>query len=576
MIVAVLLAAVILFGWPYLTAALFPEMVAQQQAAERQAAQPASGNAAPGISAAPSSASGVEAPGTTPARTVRAALGGGNRVIVETPRLRGSINLVGARIDDITLTRHRQSLAEGAPPVRLFAPGGTRSAYFAGLGWSGSGAALPGPDTLWTASGSRLTPTTPVTLSWDNGGGQLFEIFLSVDADYMFTARQRVTNRGSGPVAVAPYAYLNRIGLSPDPDTWTIHTGVMGVFNRAADYDMDAETIGDAGTNGITRTTTGGWLGFTDHFWLGAVIPEQNVRVDTAVRAGSGNLYQANFAYPQTVLSPGRSLTRNARIFAGAKEIEVLDRYMDGGITMFDQATDWGWFKWFAKPIYYLLEWLFALVGNFGVAIMLLTLLIRLLMFPIAQRQFASMAQMRIVQPKLKALQDKYKDDKPRLQQAMMELYKTEKINPLAGCLPILIQIPIFYALYKCLMLAVEMRHQPFALWIKDLSAPDPATFLNLFGLLDFTPPALLAVGVLALLLGLTMWVQFKLNPPPPDPIQAQMFSIMPWILMFVMAPFAAGLLLYWITNNILSIGQQRLLYARYPEMKQAMATPAK
>ena len=580
LVIAVLAAALILFGWPYLTAALFPEMAAQQEAAEQSAAATVAPRA-PGADAP--TAPGTGAPGTVaPAtgsatvRTVAAALRGGNRVIIETPALRGSLNLVGARIDDIVLIRHRQTLAEGSQPVRLFAPGGTEKAYFAGLGWSGSGAAIPGPETLWTASGTRLTPDTPVTLSWDNGAGQLFEIILSVDRDYMFTARQRVTNRGTGPVAVAPYAYLNRIGLSPDPDTWTIHNGAMGVFNGEANYDFDADNIGAAGANGLTRATTGGWLGFTDHFWLGALVPDQNVRVDTAVRSGAGNLYQANFAYPQSVVAPGRAVTRDVRIFAGAKEIEVLDRYMAGGVAMFDRAIDWGWFMWFAKPIYYALEWLFALVKNFGVAIMLLTLGIRLLMFPIAQKQFASMAQMRIVQPKLKALQDKYKDDKPRLQQAMMELYKTEKINPLAGCLPIVIQIPIFYALYKVLMLVVEMRHQPFALWIKDLSVPDTATFLNLFGLLDFTPPALLSVGVLALLLGITMWAQFKLNPPPPDPIQAQLFAIMPWILMFVMAPFAAGLLLYWITNNILSIGQQRLLYARYPEMKQAMATPAK
>jgi YidC/Oxa1 family membrane protein insertase len=571
MVIAVLAAALILFGWPYLTALIFPEIAAEQaaqQAAPRAPVESASATATPGA-VAPAAA------GTT-IRPVAAALRGGNRVTIETPRLRGSINLVGARIDDIVLTRHRQNIAEDSPPVRLFAPGGTARAYFAGLGWSGSGAAMPTPETVWTTSGTRLTPTTPVTLSWDNGSGQVFEIILSVDADYMFTARQRVTNRGTGPVAVAPYAYLNRIGLSPDPDTWTIHTGVMGVFNGAADYDQDAETIAEAGANGITRATTGGWLGFTDHFWLGALIPEQNVRVDTAIRAGESNLYQANFAYPQTVIAPGRAVTRDVRIFAGAKEIDVVDRYLDSGIQLFDQATDWGWFKWFAKPIYYALEWLFDLVKNFGFAIMLLTLGIRLLMFPIAQKQFASMAAMRVVQPKLKALQDKYKDDKPRLQQAMMELYKTEKINPLAGCLPILIQIPIFYALYKVLMLSVEMRHQPFIGWIDDLSAPDKATFLNLFGYLDFTPPAMLAVGVLALLLGITMWAQFKLNPPPPDPIQAQMFSIMPWILMFVMAPFAAGLLLYWITNNILSIGQQRLLYARYPAMKQAMATPTK
>ncbi len=568
MILAALLAGLILFGWPYLTAFLFPEMAAQQEAAQ-QAPQSGGAVAAPGAPAAGS----VNAPAANAAapRTVAQSLSGGNRVIVETPRLRGSINLVGARIDDIVLTQHDQRLA-GEQPVRLFAPGGTARAYFAGLGWSGTGTALPTETTVWQASGTRLTPTTPVTLSWNNGANVTYEILLSVDEDYMFTARQRVTNRGSAAVQLAPHAYLNRIGASPDPSTWTIHTGAMGVFNGAADYDIDPETIDEAGSNGVTRASRGGWLGFTDHYWLGALVPAQNQRVDAAFRSGEGELYQANFSYAPVAIAPGQALTRETRVFAGAKEIGVLDRYMESGVALFDQATDWGWFKWFAKPIYYALEWLFRLVGNFGLAIMLLTLSIRLLMFPIAQRQFASMAQMRIVQPKLQALQEKYKDDKPRLQQEMMQLYKTEKINPLAGCLPILIQIPIFYALYKVLMLAVEMRHQPFFGWIRDLSAPDTATLLNLFGYLNFTPPSFLAIGVLAVLLGVTMWAQFKLNPPPPDPIQAQMFAIMPWILMFVMAPFAAGLLLYWITNNLLSIGQQRLLYARYPEMKQAMA----
>ena len=566
MILAAILAGLILIGWPYLAALVYPEAANPPATVETTAAAGA--------------VAGAAAPGTVPAigrpaaiRAPEAVLrdGAPQRIAIETPRIRGSLNLVGARIDDIVLKNHRQTIERDAPAVRLFAPGGTARAYFAGLGWSGTGAAVPGPDTLWRASGTRLTPTTPVTLAWDNGQGQLFEIILSVDDSYMFTARQRVTNRGTAPVSVGSYAYLNRVGVSPDPSTWTIHTGAMGVFDGVADYDMDPDSIREAGSAGVTRATTGGWLGFTDHYWLGAVIPQQGARVETAVRAGESGLYQANFAYPQRIVAPGRAVTHQAQIFAGAKEARILDSYADAGIPNFDLATDWGWFKWFAKPIYYALEMLFRLVGNFGVAIMLLTLGIRLIMYPIAQKQFASMAQMRIVQPKMKALQERYKDDKPRLQQEMMELYKREKINPLAGCLPILIQIPIFYALYKSLMLSVEMRHQPFALWIHDLSAPDPAMILNLFGLLPFTPPSFLGIGVLAVLLGVTMWAQFKLNPPPPDPIQAQMFSIMPWVLMFVMAPFAAGLLLYWITNNILSIGQQRLLYARYPEMRQAM-----
>jgi YidC/Oxa1 family membrane protein insertase len=576
LIIAALAAALILFGWPTLTGLLFPQYAAEQAAAEQAAAEQGARReaAAPGATASATTAPNAARP--TRRQSVEAALAGGNRIIVETPKLRGSINLRGAQIDDLTLVNYRQTIDRNSPPVRLFSPATTRDYYFAEASWlgaAGSAVALPTRDTLWTApTGTRLTPTTPVTLTHDNGQGQVFTITYAVDANYMFTATQRVTNRGSAPVSVRPAMFLTRRGVSPDLDTWPIHAGAMGVLSGEARY-LNVDEIRDVPGARREERTTGGWLGFTDHFWLGAIIPDQARGVDTLFTREVGPRYQAAFIEDARAVAPGTVLTSTARIFAGAKEIGVLDDYADTGIPLFDHATDWGWFKWFAKPIYYALEWLFHMIGNFGFAIMALTLAIRLLMFPIAQRQFSSMAQMRIVQPKLKALQDKFKDDKPRLQQEMMALYKKEKINPLAGCLPILIQIPIFYALYKCLMLSVDMRHQPFILWIHDLSVPDPAHILNLFGLLPFTPPAFLGIGVLAVLLGVTMWAQFKLNPPPPDPVQAQMFAIMPWVLMFVMAPFAAGLLVYWITNNILSIGQQRLLYARYPEMKKAMAS---
>ncbi len=562
-IVAMVLAMLILLGWQFVTDYFIPT-------AQEPATKMVNGQSVP-VSAG---SAGVTPVAQRPAvvRNLAAAIGESPRIAITTPKLRGSINLQGARIDDLVMLRYKQTIADGAPPVRLFSPGGTSASFFAGVGWSGAGLNAPTADTLWTApAGARLTPETPVTLSHDNGAGQLFTITLAVDANYMFTATQRVTNSGTAPVAVSPYAFVNRKGVSPDLDTWTIHSGAMGVFNGAADY-INVDRIRDVPNATLAQRTTGGWLGFTDHFWLGAVVPAQDVAVDTSFRRTEGGVYQADFSEAERVLAPGTVRTTVTRIFAGAKETDVLDGYADGGIALFDRATDWGWFIWFAKPIFYLLDWLFTQIGNFGFAIMALTLIIRLVMFPIAQRQFSSMAQMRIVQPKVKALQDKYKDDKPRQQQEMMALYKTEKINPLAGCLPIVIQIPIFYALYKCLMLTVEMRHQPFIAWIKDLSAPDPAHILNLFGLLPFTPPAFLGIGVLAVLLGISMWIQFKLNPPMPDPVQAQIFSLMPWMMMFVMAPFAAGLLLYWITNNILTIGQQRLLYSRYPEMKAAMA----
>jgi len=493
------------------------------------------------------------------------------RIAIETPRLAGSINLQGARIDDLVLTTHRETVDRNSPPVRLFSPAGTPGAYFGSFGWSGSGTRLPGADTIWQADGTRLTPATPVTLSWDNGQGQVFQIRLSIDDGYMFSAEQNVMNRGGGAVAVQPFALVSRVGPSADPDAWTMHVGPLGVFDNIANYDFNWDDIVEATSQ--TFSSTGGWLGFSDKFWLAAVIPNQSSRVEAAFRHNAGtDSFQADFANAATIVQPGQGLRSSARMFAGAKEVQLLEYYTNTlGISRLDNAIDWGWFVWFMKPIFSLLNWLFAQFGNFGVAIILLTVIVRLLLFPVAQKQFASMATMRALQPKMKALQDRYKDDKPKMQEELLKLYREEKANPFAGCLPILLQIPIFYALYKVLMLAVEMRHEPFILWIKDLSAPDPMTPVNLFGFLDFSPPSILAVGVLPIIVGVTMWVQFKLNPQMPDPVQRQVFALMPWILMFVMAPFAAGLQLYWATNNILSIAQQRLLYARHPQLREPL-----
>lgn len=564
-VIATLLAALILFGWPYVTERFFPT-----PAAPPARSSPVTRSVTPGATASTAPVAGAP---TTRAVSVEQARTNSPRIAIETPKLRGSINLTGARIDDLVLLNYRQTVELGAPPVQLFAPSGTAHAYFAGVGWGGAGLNAPTADTLWTApAGARLTPTTPVTLTHDNGVGQVFTITLSVDADYMFTARQSVTNSGAAPVVVKPYSYLTRARApSPDIDSWTINTGAMGVFSGSAAW-FNQDAIDEAPSATLTNATRGGWLGFTDHFWLGAIIPDQSANVETSFRKGAGGLYQADFSSPDAIIAPNSTSTVTTRIFAGAKETALLDAYTASGIPYLDRATDWGWFWFIAKPIFYLLDGIFSLLGNFGFAIMALTLLIRLVMFPIAQKQFASMAQMRIVQPKLKALQEKYADDKPRLQQEMMALYKTEKINPLAGCLPILVQIPIFYSLYKCLMLTVEMRHQPFIGWIRDLSAPDPASLITLGAMWDISIPAFLGIGVMAVLLGISMWAQFRLNPPAADPVQQQVFAIMPWMLMFIMAPFAAGLLLYWITNTVLTMSQQKLLYSRYPEMKQAMA----
>ncbi len=582
-ITALLLSAAILFGWGYVSDKFFPtpakpdvtKTVAGSNGAPATGTAPATPpDGVPPVAGTVAAPGAPAAPAAAALRPIETVLAEGQRVAIETPTIKGSINLVGARIDDITLTKYRQTIKKDAPAVRLFAPAGTKGAYFATTGWSAQGIAVPSATTVWTANGTRLTPTTPVSLSWTNPTGQTFRIDYSIDNAYLITAKQTVVNAGAAPIVVRSGTYIDRTGIPTDPhevDSWTIHVGPTGYLDAKSNF-TDYDELDEAANRTISYSSAG-WLGFTDKYWLAAVIPAKGEKVSAAFNALGNTSYRAAFASELVQLAPGRQIATTSRIFAGAKEFATLERYQnDLGITRLSNAIDWGWFEFFAVPIFKLLDWLFRQVGNFGVAIMMLTLIIRLLMFPIANKQFASMAQMRVVQPKMKALQDRYKDDKPKMQQELMKLYKDEKINPLAGCLPILIQIPIFYALYKVLMLTIEMRHQPFALWIKDLSAQDPAMILNLFGTLDFTPPSLLSIGVMAVILGVTMWLQFRLNPPPTDPVQAQVFKIMPWMFMFIMAPFAAGLLLYWITNNVLSIAQQQWMYRKFPALKAAAA----
>jgi YidC/Oxa1 family membrane protein insertase len=553
------IAALILFGWPLIQSRFFPT-------ANPPATKMVNGKNKP-----------VANPGADPTADAPAAIRNRQQVLAETPRVRidtpalkGSINLKGARIDDLVLTRYNESVAKDSPPIRLFSPAGAPDAYFAAFGWRDSGLSPPAADAIWTASAPVLSPGRPVTLTAANAQGQRFAIEIAVDNDYLFTVKQTVANAGRGAVPVSAYGLVNRVGVSKDPDSWTIHTGPMSVNNGAAHYNPNFKDLDKATAR---FTTTGGWLGFTDKYWLAALVPDQSRAFDGQFRAGANNAYQADFTSAAQLLPPGRSVTQTAKMFAGAKEVKLLDRYTDtGAVVKLDYAIDWGWFRLVEKPIFYYLDWLFRLIGNFGVAIIILTLTIRALVFPIAQRQFASMAAMRALQPKMKAIQERHKDDKQRQQQEIMALYKAEKVNPLAGCLPTLIQIPIFYALYKALMLTIEMRHQPFALWIKDLSAPDPATILNLFGYLPYQVPHMLAIGVFPVLLGISMFFQFRLNPAPMDDAQKQVFAILPWVLLFVMAPFAVGLQIYWITTNCISIAQQKFLYSRHPQLQQAAA----
>ena len=566
LILAVLLSGLLLFGWDAAMSYFYPQAetsgnpitAAQREDAPTQRAEPAVGDGAPATADTPSGAP----------VTVERALASAGRVPIDAPGIAGSINPVGARVDDVVLKRHRQSLEKDSGPIRIFSPAGTNTQHFAQFGWIGDGVELPGLDTVWQVQGDRLTPETPVTLRWENGAGQQFAIRFAVDDNYLITATQQVRNGAGGPVVARPFSVINRTQATASPDNFTVHSGPIGVFDEAVQFGPDYDDLAEAARETPEGRTS--WLGFTDIYWMSALIAEESAGATSDFRSLGGQLYRADLLYQPATVAAGGDLTRTTRLFVGAKETEVLDAYEEAGIAQFGLAIDWGWFRWFEKPIFWLLRQLFDLVGNFGVAIILLTLIIRLALFPIAQKQFASMAAMKAVQPKMKAIQERYKDDKQKQQQEIMKLYKEEKVNPLAGCLPLLLQIPIFFALYKVLILAIEMRHKPFALWIEDLSAPDPAKILNLFGLLPFDPPSFLGIGVLAVMLGFTMWLTFKLNPSTMDPMQQQIFNIMPWVLMFVMAPFAAGLLLYWNTSNILTLAQQSFLYSRHPQLKAA------
>jgi YidC/Oxa1 family membrane protein insertase len=577
LLLAVVLSGLLILGWDLGLRYFYPEASMSAQTSPKAATAAAKGAGAPGANGT-SAASGLGAEPAARKVDLKTALASGNRVAIDTPRLEGSINLVGARIDDIELKDYRETVKKDSGPVRLFAPEGTAVPYFAEFGFIANGARQPS-NLVWQADGAKLTPTTPVTLTRTDASGITYRIRFAVDADYMITATQSVSNAGQAGAIIQPFALIKRTSANATIDQYASHSGPVGVF---ADTLWDPHSYDElAELGGESPKGAPDWLGFTDQYWLSALVPgdgKGNVKVeDAGFRSLGGKLFRTDLLYGATTVPAGGSLTQDTRLYAGAKDSQILDLYEESGITNFGLAISWGWFALAEKPILWLLRTLNSVVGNFGLAIILLTVIIRGLMFPIAQKGFASMAAMRAVQPKMKEIQERFADDKQRQQQEIMKLYKDEGVNPLSGCLPMLIQIPVFFALYKVLVLAIEMRHEPFILWIKDLSSPDPAHILNLFGLLPFALPeySFLAIGPLAVLLGITMWLTFKLNPAATDPVQQQMFAIMPWIMMFVMAPFAAGLLLYWVTSNILTLAQQSYLYSKHPQLKAANAEAA-
>ena len=515
---------------------------------------------------------GQPAPGGVPSGPDRdEVLAEGGRVTIESPTLSGSISLVGGRLDDLTLTRYREEIEPDSPQIVLLSPIGSQLPYYANFGWSAgaNGLELPAPDTVWQADKTTLVPGVPVTLSWTNAQGIRFEKVFELDSDYLFTVTQRVVNDSAGTVALSPYGLISRSGTPDVLGFYILHEGLIGVLEERLE-EIDYEDVQDGNT--IEIRSDGGWLGITDKYWLVSLIPDQakavNARFVHTARNGLDK-YQTDFLYDSTSIPAGGSHEVTNRLFAGAKVVQLIDRYQEEfNIPLFDRAVDFGWFYYLTKPLFFALHYIAEVSGNYGIAILILTVFIKLLFFPLANKSYRAMAKMRKVQPEMMELREKYGDDKQKLNQEMMALYKKEGANPVSGCLPVLIQIPVFFALYKVLFVTIEMRQAPFFGWIQDLSARDPTSILNGFGLLPWGVPYLgafdlLNLGVWPVLMGLTMFLQQKLNPQPADPVQAKVFLFMPFIFTFLLASFPAGLVIYWTWNNLLSIVQQYVIMRR-------------
>jgi len=585
-IIAVVLSGLVLLGWQYFYN--IPQMEKQkaQQATQAQLAnpttQPQAGSSTPqpGSSTAPTPGGAPvnAAPSNAPVSR-DTAISATKRVKIDTPRLAGSISLKGARLDDIALTKFRMTVDPTSPPITLFSPSGTAAPYYAEFGWvgaSGTTAKLPDANTEWTQEGSNaLTPSSPVVLKYNNGAGLTFTRTISIDDRYLFSIKDDVSNGGSNPVTLYPFALISRHGTPHVEGYYILHEGLVGYLGDQGLQEYGYKKIEEA--KSVNFNVTNGWLGITDKYWASALLPDNTAKLQARFSSnltGTVRTYQTDYLQDAQTIAPGASTSANARLFAGAKEAATvglnfplavgLGGYNQSlGLNHFDLLIDWGWFYFITKPMFLALDWFFHLFGNFGVAILLVTVLVKIIFFPLANKSYASMAKMKAIQPQLASLKERYPDDRMKQQQEMMEIYKKEKINPVAGCLPVLLQIPVFFSLYKVLFVTIEMRHAPFFGWIKDLSAHDPTNLFNLFGLIPFDPTTLpvvghyLALGIWPIIMGITMWFQMKLNPTPPDPTQKMIFDWMPLIFTFMLAGFPAGLVIYWAWNNTLSVLQQ-------------------
>ena len=479
------------------------------------------------------------------------------RIKIENDNIKGSISLEGAIIDDIIFKNYNETL-NGENKVVFLNPKNSSKEYFIETGWASGGnenIKLPLIDTIWKISGNNiLTPNNPVKLEWDNGDGLIFSKKIELDDKFLFRITQSIKNNSNKSFQFYPYAQINKKGKPDSMQIYILHEGFLGVFGeelKEKDYD-------DIEKEKFTINSTKGWLGITDKYWLTAIVPEKGSDFKAEFVA-KNEKYRANYIIKNPkILNPGNSISNEVNTFVAAKEVAVIDNYAEQlNIEKFDLTIDWGWFYFFTKPLFFIIDYFFRLTGNFGVAIVIITALVRLIFFPLANYSFKSMAKMKVLQPEMLRLKELHKDDKVKLQQDMMALYKREKVNPISGCLPVLIQIPFFFAIYKMLYVTLEMRHQPFFGWIKDLSERDPTSIFNLFGLIPWDPPTFLMIGAWPILMGISMWVQQKLNPTPPDPIQAKIFMFFPIFLTIILAPFPSGLVVYWTVNNILTIAQQ-------------------
>jgi len=599
-ILAIVLSLIVVVGWQYFVA--YPQMEKQREqaqlkqqeqtqvqpgAAQPNAAQPGSA-AQPGgtpSAAAPQGGAppvaGAAAPSAQPAGASReAVIAGSPRVAIDTPRLRGSIDLKGGRIDDLSLEQYRETIDRNSPPIVLFSPLGAPDAYYAEFGFvpaSGTTASLPGPDTVWQQQGSgALTIGHPVTLSYDNGAGLVFKRTIAVDDRYLFTVKDTVENKGGAAATLFPYALISRHGTPKVLGYYILHEGLIGVMGDQGEQKETYKKMEEKKSESWQATDA--WLGFTDKYFASALLPETDAKVTARFGAGEvGGLptYQTDYLGQALTVAPGATASTATRLFAGAKEVSVVGINFPLGpggynqelhLNHFDLLIDWGWFYFITKPMFLAIDYFSHLVRNFGIAILIVTVIVKLLFFPLANKSYASMAKMKAVQPQMAMIKERYADDRVKQQQAMMELYKKEQINPLAGCLPIAIQIPVFFSLYKVLFITIEMRHAPFYGWIHDLSAPDPTNIFNLGGLIPFDPALIpvfgsfLHLGFWPAIMGVTMWVQMKLNPAPPDPTQQVIFNWMPLIFTFMLANFPAGLVIYWAWNNSLSVAQQSVI----------------